>query len=111
MQGKVEILKATCLFAGIKLPAGIEDEANALTQRPFSRDTATVSFHADEMSNERLHVDWSSPRADPEARERQSQPESSQAPQASQGQYGSRQPATTLPNSNSSFRLILIDLT
>ena len=75
LQGKVEILKNTCLLAGIPLPAGVEDTSTPVPYRPLTQDSATVSFHADEMSNQRLHVDWPlpEPSIDPKAPQLQSQ--------------------------------------
>ena len=75
LQGKVEILRTTCLLAGLPLPAGVEDTVTPLPYRPFPQDSAIVSFHADEMSNQRLHVHWPlpEPSIDPKAPQSQSQ--------------------------------------
>ena len=63
LQGKLEILRTTCQLAGISLPDGIDQTHQALSQRAISivpTETATVSFHEDGMSNQRLHVQWPS---------------------------------------------------
>lgn len=64
LQGKLEILRTTCQLAGIPLPDGIDQTHQALSQRAISINPtlpATVSFHKDSMSNQRLHVQWPSP--------------------------------------------------
>ena len=64
LQGKLEILRATCQLAGIPLPPGIDKTHEALSQRAITRDSnmpATISMHEDTMSNQRLHVQWPGP--------------------------------------------------
>ncbi|KAL8791384.1 MAG: hypothetical protein Q9195_005922, partial [Heterodermia aff. obscurata] len=90
LQGKLEILRATCQLAGIPLPPGIDKTHEALTQRAISRDSnmpATVSMHQDAMSNQRLHVQWPSP--------------STHQFSSNEGTYDSPQPLSSLPSYNS----------
>lgn len=90
----------TCLLAGIKLPAGIQDTAEDLSQHPFSQNSATVSLHADDMSHQRLHVNWSPSQASVGAQGQQLQGLQSQVPtaQGSEGRHYSPQSAASLPN-------------
>lgn len=100
LQGKVEILRTTCLLAGVKLPAGIQDTAKDLSQRPLSQEPATVSLHADDMSHQRLHVNWPSSQASIGAQGHQLQGLQSHVPtaQGSGVQHISPQSAASLPN-------------
>ena len=97
LQGKIDILRTTCLLAGIPLPAGIEDTAASPSQRALSQDSATISMHADAMNNQRLHVDWPSPQASGVPRTPQME-SPADPPSLTYSQYGHSQPAGSLPN-------------
>ncbi len=100
LQGKIDILRTTCLLAGLPLPAGIEDTAASPSQRAHSQESATISMHADDMNNQRLHVDWPSPQASGAPRAPQMQ-SPTDPPNPAYSQYDHSQPAASLQDGES----------
>lgn len=108
LQGKLEILRATCQLAGIPLPPGIDKTHEALTQRAISRDSnmpATVSMHEDAMSNQRLHVQW--PPSSTHQLALNGETYDSPQPQSSLPSYSSPEPQPSLPNGMVSVQWLL----
>lgn len=72
LQSQVDILKTTLTLSNVPLPAGLEDSATAAHQTPESTNQlfsstdlptaadmpATVSYRTDDLSHNRLHVNW-----------------------------------------------------
>ena len=60
LQKQIDILKNNHIFSNLPLPPGFEDASTPLAQPPqqFSFDMpATVSYSADDLNHQRLHVD------------------------------------------------------
>lgn len=64
-QGQVEILRTTLIFSNIPLPPGVDPPPTVPSQPLSSNDPemATVSYRADDLSHQRLHVNWMAPTA------------------------------------------------
>ena len=103
LQGKVDILKTTCILSGTPHPASVEETATTLSDRHLSHGLATVSMHADEMNNQRLYVDWTSPQSSSGPHEGNSQASQAPTSEAARSHYGTPQPAPGLPNSEASL--------
>jgi len=72
LQGQVNILRTTLTLSNVPLPAGFKDSATAANQTLASTDQlfsstdlptaadmpATVSYRTDDLSHNRLHVNW-----------------------------------------------------
>lgn len=111
LQGQVEILRTTLIFSNIPLPTGLDPPTGPtqIPSQPISSqepEMATVSYRTDDLSHQRLHVNWMPPTAHyPHMAQSPSRPSHAGHSYNQHGPAGGMNP-TNLPDGTSSSAYI-----